>query len=33
MEGFIDLMFAPSLHQKLRGALRAAGAFWRKGRL
>ena len=33
MEGFIDLMFAPSLHQKLRGALRAVGAFWRKGRL
>jgi succinate-semialdehyde dehydrogenase/glutarate-semialdehyde dehydrogenase len=33
MEGFIDLMFAPSLHQKLRGALRSVGAFWRKGRL
>src|SRR5580698_6484529 len=33
MEGFIDLMFAPSLHQKLRGAIRAAGAYWRKGRL
>src|SRR5580658_7713708 len=33
MEGFLDLMFAPSLRQKLRGALRAAGAYWRKGRL
>jgi acyl-CoA reductase-like NAD-dependent aldehyde dehydrogenase len=33
MEGFIDLMFAPGLHQKLRGALRATGAFLRKGRL
>jgi hypothetical protein len=33
MEGFIDLMFAPSLYQKLRGALRSAGAYLRKGRL
>src|SRR5271156_1530158 len=33
MEGFIDLMFARSLRQKLRGALRAAGAYLRKGRL
>src|SRR5580692_6163746 len=33
MEGFIDLMFAPGLHQKLRGALRATDAFLRKGRL
>lgn len=33
MEGFIDLMFAPSLHQKVRGALRSAGAYFRQGRL
>jgi len=33
MEGFLDLMFAPALPKKLRGALRAAGAYWRKGRL
>jgi acyl-CoA reductase-like NAD-dependent aldehyde dehydrogenase len=33
MDGFLDLMFARSLHQKLRGALRAAGAYWRKERL
>jgi acyl-CoA reductase-like NAD-dependent aldehyde dehydrogenase len=33
MEGFLDLMFAPSLRQKLRGALRSAGAYMRKGRL
>ena len=33
MKGFLDLMFARSLHRKLRGALRAAGAYWRKGRL
>jgi len=33
MEGFIDLMFAPSPLQKLRGALRSAGAYLRKGRL
>src|ERR1700677_179083 len=33
MEGFIDLMFARSLRQKLRGALRSAGAYLRKGRL
>ena len=33
MEGFLDLMFAPTLHQKVRGALRAAGAYWRKRRL
>jgi acyl-CoA reductase-like NAD-dependent aldehyde dehydrogenase len=29
MEGFVDLMFADSLHQKLRGALRSVGAFLR----
>jgi succinate-semialdehyde dehydrogenase/glutarate-semialdehyde dehydrogenase len=33
MEGFLDLMFACSLRRRLRGALRAAGAYWRKGRL
>ncbi len=33
MEGFLDLMFARGLHRRLRGALRAAGAYWRKGRL
>jgi acyl-CoA reductase-like NAD-dependent aldehyde dehydrogenase len=33
MEGFIDLMFARGLGQKLRGAARSAGAFWRKGRV
>jgi acyl-CoA reductase-like NAD-dependent aldehyde dehydrogenase len=33
MEGFVDLMFARGLRQKLRGALRSAGAFSRKGRL
>ncbi|MGA8488931.1 MAG: aldehyde dehydrogenase family protein [Terriglobales bacterium] len=33
MEGFIDLMFARGLRQKVRGALRSAGAYMRKGRL
>jgi len=33
MEGFLDLMFARRLSQKLQGALRSAGAFVRKGRL
>ena len=33
MEGFLDLMFARSLGQKLRGAMRSAGAYLRKGRL
>jgi acyl-CoA reductase-like NAD-dependent aldehyde dehydrogenase len=33
MEGFVDLMFASAIHHKVRGALRAAGAYWRKGRL
>jgi succinate-semialdehyde dehydrogenase/glutarate-semialdehyde dehydrogenase len=33
MEGFVDLMFARGLGQRLRGALRSAGAFSRKGRL
>ena len=33
MEGFIDLMFACGLRQRLRGALRSVGAFLRKGRL
>jgi acyl-CoA reductase-like NAD-dependent aldehyde dehydrogenase len=33
MEGFLDLMFARGLRQKLRGALRSAGAYVRRGRL
>jgi acyl-CoA reductase-like NAD-dependent aldehyde dehydrogenase len=33
MDGFVDLMFARGLRQKLRGALDSAGAFLRKGRL
>jgi acyl-CoA reductase-like NAD-dependent aldehyde dehydrogenase len=33
MEGFLDLMFARNLRQKLRGAVRSAGAYLRKGRL
>jgi succinate-semialdehyde dehydrogenase/glutarate-semialdehyde dehydrogenase len=33
MEGFVDFLFAGSLAGKLRGGLRAAGAYFRKGRL
>jgi len=33
MEGFVDLMFARGLRQRLRGAIRSAGAYARKGRL
>ena len=33
MDGFLDLMFARSVSQKLRGAMRSAGAYVRKGRL
>ena len=33
MEGFLDLMFARGLRKRLRGALRSAGAYVRKGRL
>jgi acyl-CoA reductase-like NAD-dependent aldehyde dehydrogenase len=33
MDGFLDLMFARGLGQKLRGAVRSAGAYVRKGRL
>jgi acyl-CoA reductase-like NAD-dependent aldehyde dehydrogenase len=33
MEGFLDLMFAHRLGQRLRGAVRSAGAYVRKGRL
>ncbi len=33
MEGFVDLMFARRLRQKLRGIVRAAGVFRRQGRL
>jgi acyl-CoA reductase-like NAD-dependent aldehyde dehydrogenase len=33
MEGFADFMFARNLTQKLRGALRSAGAVTRKGKL
>jgi acyl-CoA reductase-like NAD-dependent aldehyde dehydrogenase len=33
MEGFLDLMFAPGLSARLRGALRSAGAYIRSTRL
>jgi acyl-CoA reductase-like NAD-dependent aldehyde dehydrogenase len=33
MEGFVDLMFARKLRHRLRGALRSAGSYVRKGRL
>lgn len=33
MEGFVDLQFARGLGRRLRGALRSAGTFTRKGRL
>ena len=33
MEGFVDFLFAGSVAEKLRGGLRAAGAYFRKGRL
>jgi hypothetical protein len=33
MEGFVDLLFARGLRQRLRGALRSTGAYVRKGRL
>ena len=33
MEGFVDFLFAGSVAGKLRGGLRAAGAYFRKGRL
>ena len=33
MEGFVDFLFAGSVAQKLRGGLRAAGAYFRAGRL
>jgi succinate-semialdehyde dehydrogenase/glutarate-semialdehyde dehydrogenase len=33
MEGFTDLMFARGLAQRLRGAIRSAGAYLRRGRL
>ena len=33
MEGFLDLLFARRLGQRLRGAVRSAGAYVRKGRL
>jgi acyl-CoA reductase-like NAD-dependent aldehyde dehydrogenase len=33
MEGFVDLMFARGLRRRLRGALRSAGSYVRKGRL
>jgi len=33
MEGFVDMMFARGLLQRLLGALRSAGAYVRKGRL
>jgi acyl-CoA reductase-like NAD-dependent aldehyde dehydrogenase len=33
MEGFVDLMFSRSLPKRLRGALRSAGSYVRRGRL
>ena len=33
MEGFVDMLFAGSLIRKIRGGLRAAGAYFRSGRL
>jgi delta 1-pyrroline-5-carboxylate dehydrogenase len=33
MEGFLDLLFARGLRQRLLGAFRSAGAYVRKGRL
>ena len=33
MEGFLDLMFARGLASRVRGALRSAGSYVRKGRL
>ena len=33
MEGFVDLMFSRSLVVRLKGALRSAGSYLRKGRL
>jgi succinate-semialdehyde dehydrogenase/glutarate-semialdehyde dehydrogenase len=33
MEGFVELMFSRSLLTRLRGALRSAGSYVRKGRL
>jgi acyl-CoA reductase-like NAD-dependent aldehyde dehydrogenase len=33
MEGFVDFLFAGSASQKIRGGLRAAGAYFRAGRL
>jgi succinate-semialdehyde dehydrogenase/glutarate-semialdehyde dehydrogenase len=33
MEGFVDLMFSTSLLPRIRGALRSAGSYIRKGRL
>ena len=33
MEGFVDFLFAGSLAQKVRGGVRAAGAYFRAGRL
>jgi succinate-semialdehyde dehydrogenase/glutarate-semialdehyde dehydrogenase len=33
MEGIVDMMFARGVLQRMRGALRSAGAFLRKGRL
>ena len=33
MEGFVDFLFSGSVARKLRGGLRAAGAYFRSGRL
>lgn len=33
MEAFVDLMFAPGILKRIRGALRSAGSYVRKGRV
>jgi succinate-semialdehyde dehydrogenase/glutarate-semialdehyde dehydrogenase len=33
MEGFVDMMFAGNLGMRVRGAIKSAGSYFRKGRL
>jgi hypothetical protein len=33
MEGFVDSLFAPRVTRRIRGGLRSAGAFFRRGRV
>jgi acyl-CoA reductase-like NAD-dependent aldehyde dehydrogenase len=33
MEGFVDLLFSPSILKRITGSMRAAGSYMRKGRL